>query len=37
MIAPKCFTKEWIQTKRKELKPVDPLLLEKIIHALIPP
>ncbi|MFC1584543.1 nucleotidyl transferase AbiEii/AbiGii toxin family protein [Fibrobacterota bacterium] len=34
MINPKCFTLDWIQEKRSELKAVDPGILEKSIHAL---
>jgi len=33
MIADKCFRKEWLALKRKEMKGVDPALLEKCIHA----
>lgn len=34
MIANQCFTKEWITRKREEMGSVDPVLLEKSIHAL---
>ncbi len=34
MIANKCFTKEWVAGKRSEMGGVDPVLLEKSIHAL---
>ncbi len=34
MIANQCFTKEWIIRKRSEMGKVDPVLLEKCIHAL---
>lgn len=34
MIHSKCFTKDWILTKKQELAAADPGLLEKSIHAL---
>ncbi len=34
MLTPQCFKPDWILGKAEELKPVDPLLLEKCIHAL---
>ena len=34
MLSPNCFKPEWIRAKATELKPVDPLLLEKCVHAL---
>jgi hypothetical protein len=34
MLSPDCLTPAWIRAKAGELKPVDPLLLEKCIHAL---
>ncbi len=34
MIHEQCFTKEWIDGKRKDLRVTDPGLLEKCIHAL---
>jgi hypothetical protein len=33
MISPICFTTEWLHAKRKELKGVDPSLLERALHA----
>ena len=33
MIAEICFTAGWLNTKRKELKGVDPSLLERALHA----
>jgi hypothetical protein len=33
-MSPSCFEPKWIRGKAKELQPVDPLLLEKCIHAL---
>jgi hypothetical protein len=35
MISQKCLSKEWIESKRSELKPVDPGLLDKCIHAFV--
>ena len=35
MVSQKCLSKEWIELKRSELKPVDPGLLEKCIHAFV--
>jgi len=34
MIAEICFTADWLEKKRKELKGVDPGLLERALHAL---
>ncbi len=34
MLTPRCLKPDWILGKANELKPVDPLLLEKCIHAL---
>ena len=34
MIANQCFTKEWVDKKKREMGSVDPALLEKSIHAL---
>ena len=33
MIHDICFTAEWLEKKRKELKGVDPSLLERALHA----
>ena len=33
MIADKCFTNEWINARRGQIGKVDPVLLEKSIHA----
>ena len=33
MIAEICFTADWLDKKRKELKGVDPSLLERALHA----
>ena len=33
MIADLCFTADWLDRKRKELKGVDPGLLERALHA----
>ncbi len=33
MIAEICFTADWLDEKRKELKGVDPSLLERALHA----
>ena len=33
MIAEICFTADWLDKKRKELKGVDPALLERALHA----
>ena len=34
MLSPGCLRPAWIRAKADELAPVDPLLLEKCIHAL---
>ena len=34
MISSRCFTEEWLQAKRRELRAGDPGLLERAIHAL---
>lgn len=34
MISLRCFTEEWLQAKKRELKAGDPGLLERAIHAL---
>ncbi len=33
MISEICFTAEWLERKRRELRSVDPGLLEKALHA----
>jgi hypothetical protein len=33
MIAEICFTADWLEKKRKELRGVDPGLLERALHA----
>lgn len=33
MIAEICFTADWLEKKRKELGNVDPILLERALHA----
>lgn len=33
MIAEICFTNDWLERKRKELKGIDPSLLERALHA----
>lgn len=33
MIAEICFTADWLEKKRKELKGIDPSLLERALHA----
>lgn len=34
MLDYKCYTKEWIDLKLRELRGGDPILLEKAIHAI---
>lgn len=34
MISSRCYTAEWLQTKKRELRAGDPGLLERAIHAL---